>query len=116
LVRVIVTGGRDYAEETFVAVKLSELGVTELAEGGATGADRHARKWAQLNGVPSVVFPIWDSQWRKGGKAEGPKRNARMLATFKPDAVVAFPGGLGTADMVRQAKRAGVRVIEVQPE
>ena len=38
-------------------------------------------------------------------------RNARMLAEGKPDLVVAFPGGRGTADMVAQARKAGVRVV-----
>jgi ABC-type sugar transport system substrate-binding protein len=36
-----------------------------------------------------------------------------MLDEGKPDIVVAFPGGTGTADMVRRARKAGVVVIEV---
>lgn len=39
--------------------------------------------------------------------------NAAMLAHAKPDLVVAFPGARGTADMVRRARAAGVRVVEV---
>ena len=31
----------------------------------------------------------------------------------KPDLVVAFPGGAGTLNMVMQARKAGVRVIEI---
>ena len=31
---------------------------------------------------------------------------------MKPDLVIAFPGGHGTADMVRRAKVAGVVVLE----
>ena len=46
-------------------------------------------------------------------RGAGPERNARMLAEGRPDLVVAFPGGTGTADMVRRAKAAGVRVVEV---
>lgn len=49
------------------------------------------------------------------GKAAGPIRNQHMIDTAKPDLVVSFPGGAGTADMVRRAKAAGVRVIEVEP-
>jgi len=41
----------------------------------------------------------------------GPERNAAMLG-LGPDLVVAFPGGSGTAGMVRLAKAAGVEVIE----
>jgi hypothetical protein len=32
----------------------------------------------------------------------------------RPDVVIAFPGGAGTADMVRKARVAGVRVMEVE--
>lgn len=36
-----------------------------------------------------------------------------MLSEFQPDIVVAFPGGRGTAHMVRIARAAGIDVIEV---
>ena len=36
-----------------------------------------------------------------------------VLDEGKPDLVVAFPGGKGTADMVRRGRQAGVEVIEV---
>jgi hypothetical protein len=36
-----------------------------------------------------------------------------MLVEGKPDLVVAFPGGRGTAGMMRLAKAANVEVIEV---
>jgi len=32
---------------------------------------------------------------------------------MNPDLVVAFAGGTGTADMIRQARGAGVETIEV---
>jgi UDP-N-acetylmuramoylalanine-D-glutamate ligase len=35
-----------------------------------------------------------------------------MLEREKPDLVVAFPGGRGTADMVAKARAAGVEVLE----
>ena len=35
-----------------------------------------------------------------------------MLVNFKPDMVVAFPGGRGTQDMLRKAREMGVKVIE----
>jgi hypothetical protein len=38
-------------------------------------------------------------------------RNQAMLDYGKPDLVVAFPGGKGTADMVRRARVAGVKVL-----
>ena len=53
------------------------------------------------------------ADWKKYGKSAGCRRNALMLRDGCPDFVVAFPGGRGTADMVKKAKAAGVRVIEV---
>ena len=36
-----------------------------------------------------------------------------MLTEGKPDVVVAFPGGKGTINMIRQAKKKGITVILV---
>lgn len=52
------------------------------------------------------------ADWSKYGKAAGPMRNQKMLDEYKPDLVVALPGGRGTADMVSRARVAGVEVIE----
>lgn len=38
---------------------------------------------------------------------------AQGRAVARPDLVVAFPGGRGTADMVRRATAAGIEVIRV---
>ena len=35
-----------------------------------------------------------------------------MLDERRPDLVVAFPGGRGTADMVGRARSAGIEVID----
>jgi hypothetical protein len=40
----------------------------------------------------------------------------QMLDEGKPDLVIAFPGGGGTADMMRRARAAGVEVLEVSPK
>ncbi len=58
---------------------------------------------------------MFHAEWMKYGKAAGPIRNARMLAEGKPDLVVAFPGGRGTADMLRRVREAGIEVIEPLP-
>ena len=51
-----------------------------------------------------VVVEEFKADWDKFGRAAGPIRNAQMLREGKPDLVVAFPGGRGTANMVAQAK------------
>jgi hypothetical protein len=78
-----------------------------IIEGGAQGADRFAREWAEAH---AVKVETYYADWRVGPKA-GPIRNQRMLDDGRPDVVVAFAGGRGTADMVRRAMRAGVQVI-----
>lgn len=110
--RVLVCGGRHYEDAARVASELHKLGPSRIIEGGATGADYCAAHWAAKAGVPIDTFA---ADWREHGKAAGPVRNQRMLDEGKPDIVVAFPGGRGTADMVRRAKAAGVPVREIEP-
>lgn len=80
-----------------------------IIEGGATGADALAKAWAIHNGVEYLTFY---AMWNVHGKAAGPRRNQRALDEGKPDLVIAFPGGAGTAHMVKIAKAAGIPVIE----
>ena len=63
--------------------------------------------------MPVSIYP---ADWDKHGKAAGPIRNKQMIDEGKPDLVIAFPGGRGTAGAVRLAKFAGVtvRVVEVK--
>lgn len=89
----------------------AETPITWIIEGDAPGADRLAGGWASARGLNLLVYP---ADWRSYGRAAGPIRNKQMLDEGKPDLVVAFPGGAGTANMVKQAKAAGVKVIEVQ--
>jgi len=69
-----------------------------------------AGDWAVERGVECLQYP---ADWEKLGRAAGPIRNEQMLREGKPDLVVAFPGARGTAHMVRIAREAGVRVIEI---
>jgi len=85
--------------------------ITSVIAGGANGADTMAKHLAHAWNVP---FRMFRADWNTHGKAAGPIRNQRMLDEGKPDLVVAFPGGRGTADMVRRAKAAGVLVREIQ--
>jgi hypothetical protein len=82
-----------------------------VIEGGAKGADQGAAQWAEHEGVTLMKFP---ADWATFGRSAGPRRNAQMLSKGQPDVVIAFPGGRGTANMVAQAKAAGVTVILVE--
>jgi len=109
--QVLVCGGRDYDDRRSVYTCLDGLvpRPTLIITGGANGADALAADWAAFRQVPKLIFR---ADWEKHGRAAGPIRNQQMLEC-KPDLVMAFPGGRGTADMVRRAKAAGVRIIEV---
>lgn len=111
--RVIVCGGRDYSNvqrlEALMDGFLREFGISRVIQGGADGADRLALKWAWKRGIPCDNFP---ADWALHGKAAGPIRNAQMLKEGRAQMVIAFPGGRGTADMIRQARAAGVEVVE----
>jgi hypothetical protein len=85
---------------------------TVIISGAATGADTAAIDWAVVNWCQFLEFP---ADWKKLGPSAGPIRNQRMIDEGKPDLVLAFPGGTGTADMVRRAKAAGIKVREVAP-
>lgn len=111
--RVLVCGGREFANRQMLDEVLNRLHlerrVTLIISGGARGADTMAEWWAKAEGVPCDVF---QADWTGLGRKAGPIRNQQMLDQGKLDLVVAFPGGRGTADMVRRGRQAGVEVIE----
>lgn len=106
---LLVTGGRDFDDEDRVndvlAGMQSRFPGFLTVQGGARGADKLARDWCFENGHPCATFA---AAWDYYGKRAGGIRNQWMLDYLKPDAVCYFPGGAGTADMVRRAQRQGI--------
>jgi len=109
--RVLVCGGRDYNDRGLVNRVLDIIHPTTVVHGAASGADDLADSWATQHGVEVETFP---AEWGAHGRPAGPIRNAAMVATA-PDLVVAFPGGRGTADLVRKARAASLLVLRVEP-
>lgn len=112
--KLLVCGGRGYANRERVFAILDRVqakhGPIVIIHGDCeTGADRLADEWAKARGMFCVPYP---AHWQLLGHRAGPERNQRMLEDAEPDAVVAFPGGRGTADMVRRAKAASIPVWE----
>lgn len=135
MARIVVTGGRRYGFvpaytplDAYRAAKdradlerarfdqimdaaIERLKLTEVASGRCrTGADELAMRWAKRR---KVQFTGFMANWQQLGTAAGPERNGRMLREFRPDKVLAFPGGAGTADCVRQAEALGIEVIRI---
>ena len=111
--RLLVCGGRNYNDAKRIEEEIVKLAPTVIISGGASGADTHAIIEAQVLGIPVIVYM---ADWKKYGRRAGPIRNKQMLEEGKPDMVLAFPGGIGTANMIKQAKAAGIKVIEIEEE
>jgi hypothetical protein len=110
---VLVTGGREYRNTKRLFAVLdrfhAERQFTFLIHGDAAGADHMAHRWCKRRGVqPVAMEALWDTD----GNSAGSRRNKRMLDFAKPDLCIAFPGGRGTANMMRLCHEAGVELID----
>lgn len=112
---ILVCGGRDYdnRKQLFRILDVAHTAnpIVLLVHGDAPGADTLAQKWADDRGVCCKVYP---ADWKKHGRAAGPIRNQQMLESEKVHLVIAFPGGRGTADMVKRAEDRGIPVAKVR--
>lgn len=111
----LVCGGRDFDDIGFLIefmdVQHALRGFTHILHGNARGADTIADSWAMSRGIQPVRCPaLWGYY---GSKSAGPIRNGAM-ALLRPHIVIAFPGGSGTASMLRIAKERGIEIIEAK--
>lgn len=128
--RFAVTGGRDYDDREAVLSALADLPRDAvLVQGEAAGADSLAREvWSGFLGREQEPHPAdWSGPCqlscapghrRRNGSycpAAGVYRNQEMVDSGL-DLVIAFPGGRGTADMVRRSLAAGVKVIDLRED
>lgn len=131
--RIIVSGGRSFGrvpddappawrhfyerralyEQQLLGHVLDALRPTLIVHGAARGADALAELWAQARGVETRPCPVTREQWFTLGRAAGLMRNTFMLVRYGPDAVIAFPGGNGTAHMMSETRRARVPLYRV---
>jgi hypothetical protein len=109
--RLIVTGGRDYGDKSCVFWHLERAsdyyGDIVVIQGGARGADAHAREWASRSGHMCLTY---DAPWLFARDEAGKIRNRWMLDDSRAEIVLAFPGGYGTAHMTRICAEAGLPV------
>lgn len=110
--KILVCGGRAFTNYQLVHDTLLPYidWDTTIIEGGANGADKCASIFASFYNVHHQQYK---AEWSKYGKSAGYRRNIQMLEAGKPDLVIAFPGGKGTTNMVEIARKAGVKVIEI---
>lgn len=108
---IVVTGGRNYvmtaSDYVFLEGVVSILGAAAILTGGARGVEAQAEAWARRRAIPvQTMRPNWTTD----GDAAPFRAHARLAAAA--DAVIAFPGAEGTADMLDQARRIGLPVHE----
>lgn len=109
--KLLVCGGCDFDRKGVIWDALDAVHrrdpVSLVITGAAPGADTLADRWALARGLDRIIV-LANKTGR--GKAAGTLRNEMMLTVGKPDLILAFPGGTGTASMCRPAQKAGVRV------
>lgn len=114
--KVLVCGGRKYGDRKYLYKILNSIhkkkSISLVIQGGAWGADFLAEEWAKDNEVNCLRVP---AKWSVHKKAAGPIRNKEMLE-FEPDLVVAFSGNSGTQNMIKQARKNNIRVIDVEKD
>jgi hypothetical protein len=132
---LIVCGGRCYSDAARIAAIIGAYikpGVRLVVHhGDATGADTLAGLFCASARIRCIPHPAaWETHdpdcasWCRAKRyceRAGTRRNAEMLAAVLASAeptsvtVVAFPGGSGTANMVKIAKKKGCKIAEVPP-
>jgi hypothetical protein len=112
---VVVTGSRDYTDETKVRKHLAQLPrPARVIHGNYRGLDKLAARVATELGFE--VKPV-SADWEKHGRAAGPIRN-RVMLNLRPNMVLAFPleDSVGTWDTIEEARRRGIPVKVVDGE
>ena len=92
---------------------LLEMAITEVVSGCAKGADTFGEEWADDQRLPVKKFP---AEWDKYGRAAGPIRNKQMAEYSDQLIAFLYPNSRGTANMINQAKKLGLKVHIIEKE
>lgn len=114
--RVIVCGstegvGADVVERALGSFDRDGGRLAHVIVCSLTGVDADAWRWAFKHNRACSVVP---AEWGERGKAAGDYRNERIFDLFKVHALLAFPGGRDTREMVDFARRKGIRIWHCQ--
>lgn len=115
--KIAITGGRDYiltpVDWIWLAMALQICQgfgePIEVLHGDAPGVDSSVAHWLVKAEFPYTITP-YPADWKTFGNAAGPIRNGQMAKAC--DLVLAFPGGTGTSNMIKNAKIWGKEVRE----
>lgn len=113
---VIICGGREYRNSTRMEEIILEEKPTFIIEGDAPGADKLAGLLAQKLNIDYAAIP---ALWTARGKSAGPRRNHVMAMVLKALSsnsemkILAFPGDVGTSNMVTTAELQDIPVRKI---
>ncbi len=114
--RLLICGGRHFHDAARIDSELSSLHaatpIRVIIHGGLPGIGAPAEAWARRNNVHVIRYPANFSQ----GKSGDFTRDRFMLADSRAEALLAFPGGRRTGELVRQAITNRLRVMFAQDE
>ncbi len=109
--KVAVAGSRSFSDYHLLASCLQQLPhIRLIISGGAVGADQLAERWANRQGIKTLIFR---PDWEKYGKSAGVIRNREIVA--HADMLVAFWDGesKGTGYTIEFARQNGLDVQTV---
>lgn len=110
--KIIFSGGRNYNGYIKVGAIVKCLNPQQIIVGDCpTGLDSYVLQWANQLNIP---IKIYEAEWDKFGKSAGPRRNRKMCEDNRfLSVLIAFPGGRGTENCIKEAKELGIHVLRV---
>lgn len=110
--RVVVAGGLDYSDELklerWMDYFLDRDGFNLVVTSDESGVGRLTKAWAAKR---QITYIAKEPALTEGSRARS-EINANLLS-YNPNVVIVFPGGDECRNMMEQAKRCGVRIIEI---
>jgi hypothetical protein len=106
--KTIIAGSRTLTDIAHVQRAISDSGfeITEVVSGKARGADTLGEMMARRLRLPVKEFP---ADWSKGPSA-GPIRN-RQMSDYAEALILVWDGeSKGSANMLQEAKKRGLRI------
>ena len=112
--KIIIAGGRDFNDYELLKKEASEFlfeiengEAIQIVSGGAKGVDSMGETFAKEYNLDLILFP---ADWKKFGRAAGPKRNAQM-AEYATHLLSFWNGeSKGTKSMISLAKKNKLEV------
>ncbi|MDY6790522.1 MAG: DUF2493 domain-containing protein [Thermodesulfobacteriota bacterium] len=101
--KIAIVGSRSFQDYGLLMKTMAKHKPSAIVSGGAKGADTLAERYAGEIGVDCIIFK---PDWKRYGRAAGPKRNKQIVEAA--DRIIAFWNGKsrGTFSTITLAMKA----------